>query len=358
MPTIRSVVVHVSSFPPARKPEADVHWAWEPGRCGSSRHGFTLVELLVVIAIIGTLIGLLLPAVQNARESARRSACGNNLKQLGLAMYNHVDARGRFPYGWGNGYLTTTSGTVHDRDCWFQRILPYIEQQSLSDRYEANTTSTVNNISSTIINTTVSSMFCSSDPSSPTTGGSGGNGFQGNYLVSAGACTTAAQTSWGSAEDGRNYNRQWGMFGYQENPNRTGTYGTGLRPSLCTDGLSKTLLASETIIRGRAGSSWDAGGYWGSSNFGGVSFITFDPPNTSVADRNHTCKSETWPQAPCTSAGGGSPARFWNYARSRHSGGVNVALCDAAVRFVTDVVDPTVWRNLGNRRDGNSVSDY
>ena len=59
--------------------------------------GFTLVELLVVIAIIGVLVGLLLPAVQAARESARRSACGNNLKQIGLATHNFMSARNGFP---------------------------------------------------------------------------------------------------------------------------------------------------------------------------------------------------------------------------------------------------------------------
>ena len=56
--------------------------------------GFTLVELLVVIAIISVLLGLLLPAVQGARESARNSACGSNLRQLGLAVHHFVAASG------------------------------------------------------------------------------------------------------------------------------------------------------------------------------------------------------------------------------------------------------------------------
>jgi prepilin-type N-terminal cleavage/methylation domain-containing protein/prepilin-type processing-associated H-X9-DG protein len=65
-----------------------------------SDHGFTLVELLVVIAIVGMLIGLLLPAIQHARESARKTHCKSNLRQIGLALDQYVDAqgsRGKFP---------------------------------------------------------------------------------------------------------------------------------------------------------------------------------------------------------------------------------------------------------------------
>jgi prepilin-type N-terminal cleavage/methylation domain-containing protein/prepilin-type processing-associated H-X9-DG protein len=102
--------------------------------------GFTLVELLVVIAIIGILVALLLPAIQAAREAARRIQCKDNLKNIGLAIHNHVDSLKVFPTG-GQRYVDIGAWDVSnniengkplgpDRQgiCWGYQILPYMEE--------------------------------------------------------------------------------------------------------------------------------------------------------------------------------------------------------------------------------------
>jgi prepilin-type N-terminal cleavage/methylation domain-containing protein len=100
------------------------------------RAGFTLVELLVVIAIIGLLIALLLPAIQSSRESARRTCCANNLRQLGLGLLNHHNAKRQFPAGMTD--RRTLSNPNGRQLSWNVSLLPYIEEQAIWKRFHTN----------------------------------------------------------------------------------------------------------------------------------------------------------------------------------------------------------------------------
>src|SRR5262245_25629021 len=94
------------------------------------RRGFTLVELLVVIAVIALLMGLLLPAVQKARESASRISCGNNLKQIALALHHYELNHRSLPAS----RLGTQGPT------WAVLLLPYLEQQGLYQEWNLGLT--------------------------------------------------------------------------------------------------------------------------------------------------------------------------------------------------------------------------
>lgn len=81
------------------------------------------------VAVIGILIALLLPAVQAAREAARRAQSSNNLKQIGIALYNYHDTHLGFP-----------ARANFDKDgkpllSWRVHILPYLEQKQLYDQF-------------------------------------------------------------------------------------------------------------------------------------------------------------------------------------------------------------------------------
>jgi prepilin-type processing-associated H-X9-DG protein len=89
-------------------------------------NGSSLIELLIVLSIIGMLLQLLFPAIQRTRETARRINCSNNLRQLGLGCNNYASAKAKFPPGY----------CMKPRHNFVQYILPYIEEQSIYDKYD------------------------------------------------------------------------------------------------------------------------------------------------------------------------------------------------------------------------------
>lgn len=125
----------------------------------SSRRGFTLVELLVVIAIIGILVGLLLPAVQAAREAARRMSCGNNIKQIALALQNYESAYKKFPMSVNYGSARGRQQFHAYHHTWLGSIMPQMEGSTIASSTNYN----LRVWGQPIVSTRVASLLCPSD---------------------------------------------------------------------------------------------------------------------------------------------------------------------------------------------------
>lgn len=307
-----------------------------------ARKGFTLVELLVVIAIIGILVALLLPAIQSAREAARRSQCSNNLKQLAVALHNYHDTHKTFPPAvTGDGRRAT----------WFPRIMPYIELSSVADEISWNDPSPIWNraVLRPMMETHFSTVMCPSDPQVESRKP---RGYYGNYMANFGTVrfyhpNTVIQglSPYG---DGVFYANSYSKF------------------SSLTDGTSNTLLLGEILISPAIGDSFNSGTYeargclWDGDSGGGV-FSARAEPNTGTPDMFAYCKTSTdayWQvYTPCRGPAGGANIARHIAARSQHPGGVQVALADASVRFISNNIES--WRPgtvLGH--DGNWSADW
>lgn len=328
------------------------------------RSGFTLIELLIVLAIIAILIGLLLPAVQKVREAAARTACSNNLKQLALANMSYEHAYGTYLPGVGkNGCCWGT---------WMIPVLPYVEQDQLYKRYTnfggLDTSGPRYNggPNGAVAGTRLKTFTCPSDEPQATSGGT-----RHNYVLNAGNTTFyqvplplgcapgtpgcipfgAAPFGWYANSD-LSHDSTYPFSGPGAPDPPLGQMGRPVKSAKITDGTSNTLLASETI-QGRGG---DHRGFtwWG----GAAGFTAYMAPNSSEPDviTGGHCVALASPKMPCTATSTPSRPRLMG-ARSLHLGGVNVALCDGSVRFVSDAISMAVWQALSTARGGEVLPD-
>jgi prepilin-type N-terminal cleavage/methylation domain-containing protein/prepilin-type processing-associated H-X9-DG protein len=335
------------------------------------RRGFTLIELLVVIAVIAILIALLVPAVQKVREAAARAQCQNNLKQIGLALHNYHDAFHKLPYGEGPGDLTDPLNVTRRGCCWgtWQTlILPYIEQEAMFNSYKNlggndakgmilsggatrlryGDTPNVENVTSQRLST----LTCPSD--NPNKGA----------ITATFKGVTYAITSHNYAANYGNASNYQGD--YEPNPPPGGAgypvtwkflgapFGYAARNwkklTEILDGTSTTMAVAE-ILQG-TGSDLRGFSWWAP----GAQFTTVYPPNSSSPDiTTQNCVNVPLQNLPCTDNGGA-----WNIlsARSRHTNGVNVVMCDGSVRFVNQTIDISVWRALSTSAGSETVDDY
>ncbi len=322
--------------------------------------GFTLVELLVVIAIIGVLVGLLLPAVQAARESSRRSVCTNNLKQIGLAIHGHHDARKAFPRGSFGVYPGFSgnpwSGGNEYSWSWGALILPFLEDQVRYDNFNpysqrlSDVPNGAGSIAQIYLNGAYPPFRCPSDAKAEATntitgmnikiGGSGSVSWKcptSNYVANNTSCRSgptgrfvnASSTSW-----------QWGTA-----PAVNGIFwrDSAVTAKDITDGMSKTILVGEKAWKTNAA----------------LAFGT-DNTNEQLTPRKSLGTAAEMLNNP---AGG-------TYAYSSEHGGLVLFLfCDGAVRPVNDTIDhkpdntyvsgtPTVtslFERLCSRNDGQTT---
>ncbi|MDR1491587.1 MAG: DUF1559 domain-containing protein [Planctomycetaceae bacterium] len=336
----------------------------------SKQFGFTLVELLVVITIIGMLAALILPAVQRAREAARRAQCTSQQKQLALAIFNKTNVRNEFP-----GYRAVMYGNViGDMTCgsWTAQILAEIEQEQLYELFKKPGVELPSETSGRIPAVGISLLVCPS---------SGLRADSGNFVTSYVANTGYPDTI--GAESGSGVFVDLGGVADPTSGNsvaRGGAKATKTSLDTITDGLSNTILLSESLQAGPWAGGTSNRGYQNDTTY----FLTenrlgiaWPSPNVSTSP-SMTTPFITSGTPTLTVA---STVPFWldiakdfdtsnlnqtqyipnNYQLSRpssvHSGIFVVAFADGSVRTISDTVDQLVYKKALCPSDKKSLDN-
>lgn len=298
--------------------------------------GFTLIEVLVVVSIIGVLVALLLPAIQMARESARKTACANNLKQLGLAMHNYLDTEKAFPPGY-------VSLVLEDHDdggpgwAWGSFLLPYFEEQIIY-RHVIPTKTVDDPDMETVRMTSVPTFICPSDKNFRQVIDIYGTHEEhvickmaaASYVASAGTVRPTCKVCRDKFD---------GVFGRNRR----------IQPRELTDGLTKTLAAGERSTH------WANAVMWGVVPFSAV--LDNQKPGKMAGGPAYVLGT-TFSEGFNIETNEMEDHMVDTYAESfgsDHPGGCFFLFCDAGVRFVWDDSDPAIMNALSTR-DGNPHS--
>ncbi len=362
-----------------------------PSKTLPRRGGFTLIELLVVIAIIAVLIALLLPAVQQAREAARRTQCVNNLKQLGLALFNYESSNGCLPpAGQSSNYSVSPPQNQYVDGAYsvFPRILTYLDQgnvyNSINFSLDYNDLTGANyTAASTVINV----FLC------PSSSHSGGNRDNVASDPNAGPYEILAGGGYGYTDYGATVYTDIDPNGLTGQPGSTpivpyrnklarvdGALKQGMTMlSEVTDGLSQTILIAEDAGRDMTFVSQYAENYYGGiavppvrnvpgfSNGAGRRFWRWAEPHSSLGvsgvvnnktrPAHEASPFQAYPGLLGTS---GNKAGNNQSLFSFHPGGVNILFGDGGVRFIKDSTNVVVLRKLTSINGGEvfSSTDY
>ena len=314
--------------------------------------GFTLIELLVVIAIIAVLIALLLPAVQQAREAARRSQCKNNMKQLGLAVFNYLDSHSVFPPGaatYGTNPGAGSSG--------YALMLPFLDQANVYNQLNFSLPDMYNPASLPAAGTIIPVFICPSSTASAIY----------NYSTNGAWYTQFAMTD-------------YALISGSDDPRGTNlTTGCGFCPLMCTGVFCYTARwggAAKISTRDITDGTSNVFGIGEFSGFtkgqrpragqgrgdDGIPWILAEDYNTQYCTRGVTvAPNSRWFYNSDMSDGNVAnvTGRLSDAAlHSQHVGGIHVLMMDGAVRFISDNINLQTLKDLADKADGKPMGEF
>ena len=274
--------------------------------CTPKRRGFTVIELIIVSLVSAVLAALLLPATQQAREAARRTACRNNMKNIGLALFVYESDHGCFPPSYISDKNKNQLG-------WGTMILPQMDESPLYSKINKNEDWNVTLTSLQAAKTVVKYYHCPSDPTDEK-----GAGLNSHWVVKAGKDLKDTHVA--------KSNYVVNKAAFKKN--------ISLRIRSFTDGPSNTILAGERDTKIGFGGIWIGAHRW-DKKAGAYSDASI------VGDALGSDKN-----VPYTINSKASRAHRMNTFSSTHVGGANFVFGDGRVRFLSENIGTKTYRAL------------